>query len=89
MAFSHDITFCAGELVDCPKKESCYRYKEVDRFQPGEVFSMATLYKAACCEANDFQLFIGDNNEMCEERTIWVYIFNKTKSRRSFENIWA
>ena len=21
MAFSHDITFCAGELVDCPKKE--------------------------------------------------------------------
>lgn len=31
---------------------------------------MATLYKAACCEANDFQLFIGDNNEMCEERTI-------------------
>lgn len=70
MAFSHDITFCAGELVDCPKKESCYRYKEVDRFQSGEVFSMATLYKAACCEANDFQLFIGDNNEMCEERTI-------------------
>ena len=70
MAFSHDITFCAGELVDCPKKESCYRYKEVDRFQPGEVFSMATLYKAACCEANDFQLFIGDDNEMCEERTI-------------------
>ena len=58
MAFSHDITFCAGELVDCPKKESCYRYKEVDRFQPGEVFSMATLYKAACCEVNDFQLFI-------------------------------
>ena len=70
MAFSHDIAFCAGELVDCPKKESCYRYKEVDRFQPGEVFSMATLYIAACCEANDFQLFIGDNNEMCEERTI-------------------
>lgn len=31
---------------------------------------MATLYKAACCEANDFQLFIGDSNEMCEERTI-------------------
>ena len=53
MAFSHDITFCAGELVDCPKKESCYRYKEVDRFQPGEVFSMATLYKAACCEVRE------------------------------------
>lgn len=45
---------------------------------------MATLYKAACCEANDFQLFIGDNNEMCEERTIWVYIFNKNKIEKKF-----
>ena len=57
MAFSHDITFCAGELVDCPKKESCYRYKEVD---------MATLYKAACCEVNDFQLFIKDKEDKSE-----------------------
>lgn len=32
--------------------------------------STGIKYKAACCEANDFQLFIGDNNEMCEERTI-------------------
>lgn len=67
MAFSHDITFCAGGLVDCPKKESCYRYKEVDRFQPGEVFSMATLYKTACCETNGFQLFIKDEEEKNED----------------------
>ena len=69
MAFSHDITFCIGEPVDCPKKDSCYRYKEVSRFASEEIFSSATLYKAACCEANSFQLYIEDRKELDENQS--------------------
>lgn len=66
MAFSHDITFCMGDSIECPKKDFCYRYKEVDRLVPGEIVSLASLYKAACCETNDFQLYIKDGENTDE-----------------------
>lgn len=69
MAFSHDITFCTGDLIECEKKETCYRYKEVNRFKPGEVFSMATLYKAACCPENEYQLYIEDKETTDENQS--------------------
>lgn len=69
MAFSHDITFCTGDPVECDKKETCYRYKEVYRFKPGEVFAMTTLYKAACCPENEYQLYIEDKEDMNENQS--------------------
>lgn len=67
MAFSHDITFCTGVEIECPKKEDCYRYKEPERISPGEVYSTATLYKYACKEENGFQLYIKDKEEVNED----------------------
>lgn len=60
MVGSRDITFCVGTPVECPKKEQCYRYKEVDRIMPGEVFSTSTLYNTACTKDNNYLLFIED-----------------------------
>ena len=55
MPFSHDITFCNGADMDCPRKDECYRYKETERLPKGEVYSVATLYKYVCREANNYQ----------------------------------
>lgn len=67
MPFSHDITFCNGADMDCPRKNECYRYKETERFPKGEVYSVATLYKYVCREANNYQLYIKDRVEVNED----------------------
>lgn len=67
MLGNHDITFCIGSPVNCPKKEHCYRYKEVNRMAPGELFSSATLYKRPCTKENNYLLFIEDEETNYED----------------------
>lgn len=47
------IYFCIKDENDCPKKEECKRYIE-----SSDDKNKATLFKAACTEENNYQLFI-------------------------------
>ena len=47
------IYFCVQDGNDCIKKEECKRYVESSNDK-----NKATLFKAACIEENNYQLFI-------------------------------
>ena len=51
------IYYCTQENNNCPKKEECKRYIEV------EGKNHATLFKAACTETNNYVLFIKAETE--------------------------
>lgn len=46
------IYYCKQENNTCPKKEVCERYMNV------QGNNCATLFKAACTQGNNYQLFI-------------------------------
>lgn len=54
------IYYCTPDNNDCPKREECKRFVEVD----GKNHS--TLYKVACTEKNNYVLYI-KNDEKVEE----------------------
>lgn len=67
MSFSHDITFCNGADIDCLRKDECYRHREIERIPNKELYSVATLYKYVCREANNYQLYIKDREKVNED----------------------
>lgn len=58
-----NIYYCKNENNSCPKKDECLRYIDaVD--QPA-----ATLFKQACTESNQYQLFIKKEEEVKDGTT--------------------
>lgn len=55
------IYFCVQDGNDCKKKEKCKKY-----IQSSDAKNKATLFKAACSEDNDYQLFIKCTKEDSE-----------------------
>lgn len=55
------IYYCTQENNDCPKKEECKRYIEAENQ------SVATLFKMACTEDNDYILFMKYEDGKTEE----------------------
>ena len=58
-----NIYYCKNENNTCLKKDKCLRYTHAAN-QPA-----ATLYKRACTENNQYQLFIKKEEEVNDENT--------------------
>lgn len=56
----NDIYYCINENNNCPKKDTCKRYKSV-----GDGLS-TTLYKEVCTENNNYILYIEESGEAAE-----------------------
>lgn len=54
------IYYCTNENNNCPKKDTCKRYKSV-----GDNPS-STLYKEACTKKNNYILYIKESGEVAE-----------------------
>lgn len=58
-----NIYYCRNAENTCPKKDTCLRYLDATD-QP-----VATLFKQACTESNQYQLFIKKEEEVNDGNT--------------------